>query len=117
MADEELTEGAKEVAAAAFEVFSDSLKGYVENQEVDDFAKERIKQYTQEWWGSRNAGTEAERKEHEANLKHLIAQARGEARRLQIGIATEAKDAIGRALEMAGNFLLKVVPKVLAALI
>jgi len=57
-----------------------------------------------------------ERKEHEANLKHLTAQVRGEARRLQIAISDEAKDTIGRILETLGAFLLKAAPKLLALL-
>ena len=106
----------KSVAKEAFGIFKDSLKGFVENQEVDDFAKERIEQYAQEWWAAQKASTPEEKAEHEANLKHLVAQARGEARRLQIAISTEAKDTIGRLLEMAGSLFIKVVPSIIAAL-
>jgi DNA phosphorothioation-dependent restriction protein DptG len=106
----------KTVAKAAFGIFKDSLTGYVENQAVDDFAKERIDQYAQEWWGAQNASTPEVKAEHEDNLKHLVAQARGEARRLQIGISTEAKDTVGRLLEMAGSLFIKVVPSIIAAL-
>lgn len=106
----------KTVAKEAFGIFKDSLTGFVENQEVDDFAKERIDQYAQEWWGSIHADTDELKDEHKANLKHLVAQARGEARRLQIGISTEAKDTIGRILETVGGLLIKVVPSIIAAL-
>lgn len=114
---DELTAEAKEVAEAAFDVFKSSLVDYVENQEVDDFAKERIKQYAQEWYWAQRASTESDRQWHESNLKHLTAQGRGQARRLQIGISEEAKDSVGRALEMVGNFLLKLAPKVLKAVL
>ncbi len=46
----------------------------------------------------------------------LESQARGEARLLQINISTEAKDTIGRLLEMAGSLFIKVVPSIIAAL-
>ena len=106
----------KGVAKEAFGIFKDSLKGFVENEEVDKFAKERIEMYAQEWWAAKNASTPEVKGEHEANLKHLVAQARGEARRLQISISTEAKDTIGRLLEMAGSLFIKVIPSVIAAL-
>lgn len=106
----------KEVAKQAFGIFKDSLKGFVENEEVDEFAKERIEMYAQEWWSAQKASTPEEKAEHEANLKHLVAQARGEARRLQIGISTEAKDTVGRILETVGGLLIKVVPTIIAAL-
>lgn len=35
------------IADQAFDVFKDALKGFVEDQEVDTFAKERIKKYAQ----------------------------------------------------------------------
>jgi hypothetical protein len=107
---------AAEIAAAALEVFKGSLTGFIERQEVDEFAKERIQGYTREWWAARTAATEAERQEHEANLRHLVAQARGEARRLQIAISTEAKDTIGRVLETIGGMLIKALPIIIAAL-
>jgi hypothetical protein len=106
----------KEVASKAFEVFKDSLQGFVENQEVDDFAKGRIESYAKEWWAAKNASTDEERQEHETNLRHLVAQARGEARRLQIGISTEAKDVVGRILETVGGLLIKVLPYIMTAL-
>jgi hypothetical protein len=106
----------KEIASKSFDVFKESLKGFVDNQEVDTFAKERIESYAKEWWAAMNAATDEDRQEHEANLKHLVAQARGEARRLQLAISTEAKDLIGRLLENAGGLLIKVVPYIIAAL-
>ncbi len=81
----------KETVDNVFSVFKDSLKGFVDSQEVDDFAKERIKQYAEEVLAARRAETPEKKAEHEANLKHLVAQARGEARRLQIALSTEAK--------------------------
>ncbi len=104
------------IADQAFDTFKGALKGFVDNQEVDAFAKERIKQYAQESWYAMKASSEAEKAEHEANLKHLVAQARGEARRLQIAISTEAKETVGQILETVGGMFLKVLPTIIAAL-
>lgn len=106
----------KELAQASFDIAKDALKGFIERQEVDDFAKAKTEQFAKEWWGSKHADTEEARQEHEDNLKHLTAQVRGEARRLQIAIAEEAKDTVGRILETVGAFLLKAAPKLLALL-
>ncbi len=100
----------------AFDIFKGALKGFVEDEAVDAFAKERIKQYAQESFYALKASSDAEKAEHEANLKHLVAQARGEARQLQIAISTEAKEAVGSVLEVVGNMFLKVAPKLIAAL-
>jgi len=112
----DLSEEAKKIAQAAFSVFKDSLTGFVERQDVDEFARERVEQYTQEWWAAKTATTDEDRAEHEQNLKHLVAQARGEARRLQIAISQEAEDTVGRVLETVGGMILKVLPAVIAAL-
>ncbi len=104
----------KAVADQALDIFKSSLKDFVSNQHVDQFAKERIEQYAKEWWASRTAATDAERAEHSANLVHLVAQARGEARRLQIAISTEAKDVIGRILETVGGVFVKLAPTLLS---
>lgn len=111
-----MSEAWKELAQASFEIVKDGLKGFVEREDVDEFAKEKTELFAKEWWGSTHAATEEERKEHEANLKHLTAQVRGEARRLQIAISEEAKDTVGRVLETIGAFLLKAAPVILAAL-
>lgn len=111
-----MSEPWKELAQASFEIVKDGLKGFVERQDVDEFAKEKTELFAKEWWASAHADTEDERKEHEANLKHLSAQVRGEARRLQIAISEEAKDTVGRVLETIGAFLLKAAPVILAAL-
>src|SRR3989304_9154901 len=99
------------LAAESFSIVEDSLKGFGERAEVDVFVKEKAEAYAREWWVSVNAATEEVRKEHEDNLKHLAAQVRGEARRLQIALAEEVKDTIGRILEAVGGFLLKAAPK------
>ena len=104
------------IADEAFDAFKDALKGFVDDQAVDTFAKERIKAYAQESFYALKASSDAEKAEHEANLKHLVAQARGEARRLQIAISTEAKEAVGSILEVIGNMFLKVAPKLIAGL-
>ncbi len=111
-----MAEELDKIADQAFDVFKGALKGFVEDQAVDTFAKERIKAYAQESFYALKASSDSEKAEHEANLKHLVAQARGEARRLQIAISTEAKEAVGSLLEMAGNMFLKVVPKLIAGL-
>jgi hypothetical protein len=111
-----MSEPWRELAKASFDIAKDALKGFVERQEVDDFAKQKTELFAKEWWGSIHAATEEERKEHEDNLKHLTAQVRGEARRLQIAIADEAKDTIGRILETLAAFLLKAAPALIALL-
>lgn len=111
-----MSEPWKELAQTSFEIVKDGLKGFVERQDVDQFAKEKTELFAKEWWGSTHAATEDDRAEHEANLKHLTAQVRGEARRLQIAISDEVKDTIGRILETVAAFLLKVAPKLLALL-
>lgn len=105
----------KDLAEQAFDLFKTSLKDFVDDQELDKFARERIEQYAKEWWASTN-GPDAERAEHSANLVHLTAQARGEARRLQIAATTEVKDVIGRILEMVGNTFLKFAPGIIKLL-
>jgi hypothetical protein len=105
-----------EIAGTVLAVTKESLKGFIENNsEVDEFAKQHAEDYAREWWGSRHADTEEIRTQHEENLKHLVAQVRGRARRLQISVSTEAKDTLGRILEAVGNVILKVGPKLLAA--
>lgn len=111
-----MSEEWKELASASFEIVKDSLKDFAEHQDVQAFAKEKTELFAKEWWGSTHAATEDERKEHEANLKHLGAQVRGEARRLQIAISDEVKDTVGRILETVAAFLLKAAPKLLALL-
>lgn len=105
----------KELASSTFDVVKDSLKGFLESQEVETFAKEKTELFAREYWKSINA-PEADRPEHEANLKHLTAQVRGEARRLQIAISEEAKDTLGRILETVGGILIKAAPALLALL-
>ncbi len=106
----------KELASESFAIVKESLKGFIEREEVDRFAMEKTEAYAREWWGSTHATTEEDRKEHEANLRHLTAQVCGEARRLQIAVAEEVKDTVGRILEAVGAMLLRVAPKILAAL-
>ncbi len=106
----------KEVAEKAFDAFKDALKGFVDSQEVDEFAKGQIKLYAQESLAALRASTPEKKAEHETNLKHLVAQARGEARRLQIAITTEAKNSIGQVLETIGGMFIKVLPVIIGAL-
>ena len=99
-------------------VVKDALKGFVENnREVDDFVKEKAAQYAREYWLSRNAPTEEERKEHAENLAHVQAQVRMEFDRLKIAISVDAKNTVIRILEAVGGVLLRVAPKILAAVI
>jgi hypothetical protein len=109
-----MSEPWRELAQTSFGIAKDALKGLVERQEVDDFAKEKTELFAKEWWGSVHAATEEERKGHEDYLKHMTAQVRGEARRLQIAIADEVKDTVGRILETIAAFLLKAAPKLMA---
>lgn len=104
----------KDIAKTSLDIVKDSLKGFIENQEVDEFAKRQTASLAKEYWGSIHAATEDERREHEDNLKHLTAQVRGEARRLQIAISDEAKDTLGRILETVGGVLIKLAPTLLA---
>ncbi len=107
----------KDSVDAALGIFKDALKGFVENEKVVEFGKEHIKAYAEEAWAAKKASSPEEKAEHEANLRHLIAQARVEARRLQIAISEEAKDTVGRVLETVGNMILKFGPKILAGLL
>ena len=111
-----MADGVKEITENAFAAFKDALKGFVDSEEVDTFAKGQIKMYAGESWAALKASTPEKKAEHEANLKHLVAQARGEARRLQIALTTEAKNSIGQVLETIGGMLIKVLPSVVAAL-
>lgn len=103
------------VADEALDAFKGALKGFVEREEVTEFGKQQTKLFAQEWWYAQKASTPEEKKEHEDNLKHLVAQSRGEARRLQISISEEAKDTVGRVLEGIGNTLIKMAPKMIEA--
>jgi len=111
-----MSEPWKDLAASAFESVKDALKGFVERQEVDEFAKEKTELLAKEGWAILTAASPEEKAEHEANLKHLTAQVRGEARRLQIALPEEVKDSIGRILETLGGFLLKAAPHLLTLL-
>lgn len=107
-------DGIKDAAAATVK---DALRGFVENNKaVDDFAQDKAREYAREWWGSVHGATEDERREHAANLEHIQAQVRGEFYRLQIGISAEAKDTVVRVLEAVGGAIIKIAPKLLAAI-
>lgn len=111
-----MTEPWEEIRDAATAVVKDALKNFVENARVDEFAKAKAEQYAREWWGSTHAATEAERAEHVANLDHIRAQVRGEVDRLQVAISVDAKNTVIRVLETVGGALLKLAPKLLAAI-
>ena len=55
-----MSEEWKELASASLEIVKDSLKGFVERQEVQDFAKEKTELFAKEWWESTHAATEDE---------------------------------------------------------
>lgn len=105
-----------EIKDQVFSIIKDSLKGFVEKAEVDEFIKEKAQQYAKEWWGSTHAPTDAEKDEHKANLEHLKAQTKAEVARLQIQISVDAKNTIIRILEAVGGMLIKVAPTLIAAI-
>lgn len=100
---------------AAVGIVKDALKGFVERQEVDEFVRRKAQDYAREWWGSVHAATEDERSEHAANLGHLKAQVKAEFDRLQIAISVDAKNTVIKILETVGGVLIKLAPKILAA--
>lgn len=107
----------EEIKDAATATVKDALRGFVENNKaVDEFVRDKARDYAKEWWGSVHAASEEERKEHAGNLDHLKAQVRGEFYRLQIGISAEAKNTVVRVLEAVGGALIKIAPKLLAAI-
>lgn len=106
----------EELRDVAADIVKDALKGFVERQELDAFVKEKTGDYAKEYWSSLHAATEDERKEHLANLEHLKAQVRGEVARLQISISIEAKNTVGRIMETLAGVLIKLAPKILAAI-
>lgn len=105
-----------EVKDATISVVKDALKNFVERADVDKFAREKAEQYAKQWWISTNGKTEQERAEAVANLEHLKAQIKGEFDRLQIQISVDAKNTIIKILETVGGILIKVAPKILAAI-
>lgn len=106
-----------EIRDEAVGVVKDALKGFVENnREVDDFVKEKASQYAKEYWQSLHAPTDDERKEHADNLDHLKAQVRMEVDRLKIQISVDAKNTVTRVLEAIGGVLIRLAPKLLAAI-
>jgi hypothetical protein len=106
-----------EVKDAAVATVKDALRGFVDgNAQVDDFVKDRAEQYAKEWWGSVHAATEAERAEHATNLEHIKAQVKGEFARLQVAIAADARNTVVRVLEAVGGALIRIAPKILAAI-
>ena len=104
-----------DLGATAAAIVKDALKGFVERQELDEFVKAKAADYAREYWGSLHDATEAERAEHLSNLEHLKAQVKGEVARLQIQISIEAKNTVGRILEAITDVLIKLAPKILAA--
>ena len=85
----------------------ESLKEFADRQEVQDFAKEKAKDFAKQKYLAATAKDESKRREHEANLKHLLSQVVGEACRLEVAVAYEAREWIGKVLRVAGEMLLR----------
>ena len=83
---------------------------------VGEFVDAALQSFAQEKLLSITAETEGERAEHAQNLKHLIAQVRGQAIESGIREGHQIKEFIGRALQAVGNVLLKLTPGVLKLL-
>lgn len=110
-----MTEPWEEIRDQTVAAFRDTLKGFIERTEVDEFAKKQSELLAREWWYAQQAGSDEERQEHQDNMLHLRAQIKGEFFRLQIEVSEDAKNTIVRVLEMAANVLIKVAPTIISA--
>jgi hypothetical protein len=90
-----------------------SMPELIDLPKVSDFVTAKAEAFAREKWLAINAATPAERAEHEANLRHLVAQVRGEAIELAIQENHVLKEKIGRILETAGNVVIRFIPALL----
>ena len=97
------------------EIFRDSvdeaLKGYLERQEVREFAEAQAKVYAREFLAAQKATTVEKKEEHLGNLKHLRAQTKGEIARLALGISKEAENVVVKVLNAVGTVLMEIMKK------
>jgi hypothetical protein len=104
----------KEIADLALETIREEVKGFVEREELDTFAKEKAAQYAKELALAAAAGDGREKQEHLNNLKHLRAQVKGEFARLNLKITANAKVVVERLISGVFGILEKLAPKLLS---
>ena len=97
-----------ELADAAYSSFKEALRGLVEREDVEEFAKEKASQLAKETWLAKTATDEALKQEHLTNIEFINSQIKGKFYQLQIEIAIEAKDTVVRVLNGLGDFLLNL---------
>ena len=108
-----MSEPWEDLKDAIFGSIKESLKDFADKQEVQDFAREKAKDFAKQKYLAATAKDEAKRRGHEDNLRHLTAQVKGEAMRLQVAVSYESKEWFGALLETIGRILLKAAPKIL----
>ena len=97
MPDAEATiEKLKELALAEIK---DRLEGFVEREEVKEFAKEKAKLIAEETVRAMLATDPDKKQEHEENAEILRSQIKAEFHRLTLNLAPEVKDTVVRILE------------------
>lgn len=93
-----MSEELDKLAVSIEVILREGAKDFIpaQNGVFNDFAKKKAKQVAEQLLLSRNADTEAKRQAAETNLEHLRAQIQGEVARLNIAIAIESKNIVGR---------------------
>ena len=99
----------EKLADAAFESFKASLKGLVEREDVEAFAREKAKQLAKEAWLAQTATDETVKAEHLSNVEFIKSSIKGKFYQLEIEIAIEAKDTIVRVLNGLGDLIINLV--------
>lgn len=106
-----MPEPEENLADAATAAIIDALKGFLEREEVKEFAAAQAKVLAREFYRAQTAATEAEKAEHLANIEHLRAQVKGEAARLVLAVSNEARDTLRRVVEGAAGFLAELLKR------
>lgn len=86
-----------------------------EKPEVEAFLKEKSVEVAKQTWISLN-GSDEEKAEAVANLRHLKAQVIGQAASLEIVATTAAVKLLGKVFDVVANFALQYGAKLLAAI-
>jgi len=83
--------------------------------EVQAFLEDIAIQGAKEKWRALNASDPSERAIAESNLRHLRGQAVAEMKKQKLAVTSWAEGLLGKTLDIALGFLVKVAPKLLAA--
>jgi glutaredoxin 2 len=96
------------IAEGLLDGITEELKGFVERQEVQEYAKEKAEQIAK-YLAQRVSATDQEAQQIDDTIKHLKAQVKGEVSRLQLALVVEVEDTIVRIVRTAISVASKVL--------